>query len=338
MNFNPFNLNNLFQQTPVGNIAPPVGIPDVVMEALGIPSASLSMGGPSTLTLAALFANSTLRLSPQDVSAFLKELLHLPDEMKMMLLLLSLESSPDDIKLLLKQPLQEVLAAQPLMIPIDQLQSLLVGKTQEAKEKLLKLLQGTALAQTQSGHQLAELTVSMTKLAEKVQTSPERALETLMLLYIPWYPLAGKQMLTLEMGQGQEGGEESAEDLSVVLFLETNTLGKFKICVQERSRLQAAVQLEYEEPAHMFISDLEHSLNDSLAKDGLPAVLFEATCVGEGFKPAPALVPENNQQITVQPSIKITFLVLHVGYTVARLIFEADEQNQCLRRNRQARI
>lgn len=328
-----------------------------------------STGSPmargNKLSLAALFQNESSALNPQELSQFLKESLKLPQEIRTLLLMLALEKTPSEtLQAALKKTLAETLTQQPEIakdIPLDEVTALLSQNSREAHQKLMRLLQGTAMSQTQGGRQVADLVGTLGQLNEQIAASPAKALETLMLLYLPWYPLTLPQKLDLTLEGGHsEGGATDGEAVSITLYLQTNTLGQFKITVKELQPLQIQVQIAHEQKAALALPELETRLNDLLASDGLPAALFESEPVEpHAFaKPdtttAPATQPESKpsapmaasgsqgfqfatrradrQKLHIAAGQRVSFLVIHTGYSLARLIFEVDEANRVFQR------
>lgn len=369
--FPQLNFNHLISQVHqflksglAGNV--PSNLPDTPLGNPALPQQSILR--EPRLPLSALFQNESLRLNPREISQFLKESMKLPQEIRLTLLMLALESSPQEIQSQLDQGLRQLLEQNlnQLSIPVDELQALLGKNTQEAQEKMMKLLQ--ASSQTQSGQQIAELMVTLGKLGDKIKASPQDAMETLMLLYIPWYPLTSQQKLELSFEMGEGSGEDGEKDVSAIVYLETNTFGRFKIVVMEVDRLQVLVKIYHEQHARDLMPILEEELNNMLAQDGLPAAMFDTETIrpeqmdevipppgsasqGEAVNPpGPASEPEKPQydgttagfkratrqpdrkQITIQPGEHISLLVMQCAYFLARLIFEADEASRLLQK------
>jgi hypothetical protein len=372
-NFPQFNLGNMLSQAqhilkggllgglnPSGNVNQPnAGGGNSIFQAGNI------LKDPR-ISLALLMSNDSLKLNSQEVSQFLKESMKLPQDMRFLLLMLALESSPEEAKSQLKQGLKQLIEenVNQLSIPVDDLQALLGKNSKEAQDKMMKLLQAESLGQTRNGQQITELVASLGKLAEKIKLSPQDAMETLMLLYIPWYPLTTPQKLELSFEMGEGEGEEGDKDISAVVYLETNSLGRFKLIVQELDPLQIVAKVFHEEQAKPIMPFLEEQLNKILADDGLPAAIFDTELIkpeqiaqvvvetkSEGNIETPTVLEKpaesdgstsgfkqatrqsDHKQINVQPGEHISLLVLNCAYALARLIFEADEANRILQHN-----
>lgn len=116
----------------------------------------------------------------------------------------------------------------------------------------------------------------MEKLSTKVKESPQHATETLMLLYLPWYPLQNQQKLELGFGLGEGAEDEDVEnkEASVILYLDTNSLGRFKLVVEEADPLQVIAKVFHQDAGKGITTQLKEGLNEFLAQEGLPAAIF----------------------------------------------------------------
>ncbi len=361
------NLYNLMLQAKTilqtGGMNPSGPTPPMAPNPYANPQAELLKN--YSLTLAKLFQNEQMRLNAQEMSFFLKETLKLPQEIKLLLLSLALESSPAEAKKQINQTLAQIIqgSEEAVAVPMDDLQALLAKNTGEASDKVLKLIQGNQMSQTKGAQQLTELLVSLGKLSDKIKASPAEAMETMMLLYIPWYPLAAQQKLELSFEFPEEEGEGGEKDVSAIVYLQTNAWGRFKIVVNELDPLQVLAKVYHEEVAKELIPRIEEDLNRKLAEDGLPASTFdsetirpeqlvqpnatsstpatpedaEATATAKpelqsGFKRATRQA--DKKTVTIQPGQQLSLLVLTCAYAMARFIFEADEAATLLQKNR----
>ncbi len=331
---------------------------------IGVPSTPIPTGPPTLqqqlakLTMAALFADESVRLPADEVATFLKDAMKLPEELRTTLMMMALEATPETLKKSLKQTLKQVIQdnANELTIPLDEMQKLLGKNTDEAKSKLMKLLQASPISQTQSGPQVAELVKTLDKMSEKIKQSPMHATETLVLLYLPIYPLVPPQKMDLSFEDGSGGEEGQERDMSVVMYLETNTLGRFKIVVSQYEPLQVGVLMFHEKIAAPILPILKDKTNEQLAKDGLPAAIFDTSLLNsggaaqetstsssnaentaanadlsEGFKRATR--QEDKQEVNIQPGDSVSLIILNTAYALSRWIFELDEQNRPLQKS-----
>ncbi len=316
------------------------------------------VGSNGRYSLAALLGNQSLRLNTMELSQFLKDAMKLPQEVRLILLMLAFESSQSPLKENFQQTLKNLIEADlnQLKVPLEEVQTLLTKNTKEASDTLMKLIQANQMSITDGGRQVADLVSHLGKLTDKINTSPAHAMETLMLLYLPWYPLTPPQRLEVDFEFG-EGGEEGGgeKEFSVVLYLNTNTFGRFKLIVSELDPLQVMVKVFHEAHAKGMLSALEASLNQILANEGLPAAIFVASEIkpeqiaqtvplesdnspetqnkpeeaeAAGFKKATRQA--DRKSLKIQPGQQVSLLILHCAYALARLIFEADEENRPL--------
>ena len=309
------------------------------------------------MSLAMLFQQEGMNLSPEDNAQFVKDLLKLPKDMRLLLASMALENESLPVDQSVKRTLQEMIKNNLSDVPIEQFQNLIGDNSKDAAKQLMKLLQNTQSIQIKNGQQIMELASQMEKLSTKVKESPKHATETLMLLYLPWYPLQNQQKL--ELGFGFGGGEDDEDvenkEASVVLYLDTNTLGRFKVVLEEADPLQVIAKVFHQEAGKGIMPVLKTGLNEFLAQEGLPAAIFmtdvlkerpqghaslinneestshvgstekalQTESVGEsGFKGATRR--DDNKQISAQQGERVSMLVLNSAYELAKLIFAED--------------
>lgn len=298
------------------------------------------------LSLAELFNNPNLLLGPEENAQLLKDLAKFPQDLKQLLADLS-DALPTEPKLATK-PLADLLEQQliPLKLPLKELQVMVKQNLETGSEKLLQLMQSNQLSQTKSVGQLGDLLYQANRLGEKLGQSPQQAAETLILLALPWCPLLPGQKLQLDFEFGEGGEDGSDKEISVILYLQTNQLGRFKVQVFELQPLQILVKLHHEPIAKPILKDLEAELNDYLAKEGLPESIFEtiemqtqeasvssnpgviASDSGQGFKGLTRQA--DHTQIDIQAGEGVSVLVFQVAYALAKLILSADARQQHL--------
>lgn len=361
-NFTSFNVNNLLYQTQ--QLLRPIIVPGQNPLLGGLFNPNSTAGRSPYMSLDTLFANNNLKLDAQELSTFLKDAMKLPQDMRKLLLMLALESAQGESKKQVQQTLKQLIEDYPqaLNISVEDLQKLLGKKSKDGVDKLVKLLQVNQTGETKGAPQVAEMMSTLGKLSEKIQASPKEATETLMLLYIPWYPLAPQQKLEVEFESAGGGEEEAVEECSVVLYLQTASLGRFKLVIQELNPLQIVIMIFHEEQSQLIMGELEDRINDWLAKEGLPAAIFDETLmhpeqiptravasVTDSEQAPEALATANNpatagfkgatrqdgdQQITLQKGSRVSVLILNCAYALARFVFEADEGNRKLQKSR----
>jgi hypothetical protein len=234
----------------------------------------------------------------------------------------------------------------------------------------MKLLQGSSVSQTAAGQQIAEILGMIGQMSGKVQASPQEALQTLILLYLPWQPLPPRQKFELELQAGtyeETGGEDTASIL--VLYLQTNTLGRFRLMLEESAAMQLVLTVGHEEIARLLIPKLVSHGNCLLAEKGLPALQVHTDLLQWPGKishpPQTALKPtfstsfssasphqerpqasspgpetsfayatrqSSQQEISIHKGPRVSLLVLQIAYGLARFIFEQDDKGGFLQK------
>ena len=283
---------------------------------------------PSSLTvpLRALFS-AEVALSSTQMLVLLRNLLQLPRELAQLLALLSQtegETAQTVLKLLLSEKPE---------IPLEAFQLLLQTQGQQAQEKLLKLLQGTPMGFTQSGHQLGEVLQHLSTLTEQ-SSGPAKGMEALqntLALYLPYYPLQPPQQFLLKYQPDHEGENGQAQEGTLIIFLQTITLGALKVTVTLHTgtpeivvehRLQATLQ-----------TALERQIRGSLQAEQLPhaQILFLGQPAEGNMKPnnpnsgtGTAEVSALRQEVSILPGQKVQAIAILAAYAVIRAVFELD--------------
>ncbi len=305
----------------------------------------------NTLSSAALFQQMMMlqsAMTPQETSAFLKALLDLPDDIQTLLAQLATQDGGVTKKLL-----EQLLKENPdLNVSLERLQEMLGQKTQGSSNKMLQLMQAN-MAQSYTGdsQKMTELLKFTTQLSLRVNTSPMEALNTLILLYIPWYPLVDPQKLELqfesEWGEAEEG--EEGESYTLVLYLETDTMGKFRIAAGVRHQTQLVFKIEYEKIAEPYIEAIQRFVTENLSRDGIPPPTFAFTESAASRKQAmtdPSVLEEQSgvdnfktlqtdrKKLSISPSKGVSVVVLNAACQFSRIVFEVDERNRLLQRRK----
>src|SRR5690606_14901768 len=98
------------------------------------------------------------------------------------------------------------------------------------------------MGQTQEAAKLGELLKLGTLLQARVNQSPAEALQTVLLLYVPWYPLPAPWSLETWFeragGDADEDDEGSDDAWQLVVLVQTKAFGALKLSL----RMQTAMQ------------------------------------------------------------------------------------------------
>ncbi len=289
------------------------------------------------------------QMSPRETSALLKLLLDLPENIQTLLAQLSTQDSgPNKLQ---QQALKQLLKENPdLKLSLDQLQEVLGKKTQESSNKMLQLMQSNMTqAYTGDSQKFTELLKFTTQLSLRANASPMEALNTLMLLYIPWYPLVDPQKLELQFENGWNEAEEGedGESYTLVLYLETDTMGNFRIAGGVRNQTQLVFKTEHDALAEPYLDGIQRFVTESLSKDGIPPPTFsftesqasqqkditdpsvmEKTSGVDDFKTH----QDDRKKLSIAPSKGVSVVVLNAACQFSRIVFEVDERNRLLQR------
>ncbi len=316
--------------------------------AAGAPTGPLGnpMGGGLNTMAASMLFQQMMQLqsnmSPRETAMLMRSIMEVPKEIQTILALLATsqggKASPD------AQMLKQLLAENPgLKISLEELQEALGKQSKDTANKLLKIIQSNSTATfTGDSQKLTELLQFTTQLAARVAASPTDAMNTLILLYIPWYPLVGQQRLEMYFEEGDgEGGGEDGENYTLVIYVETNTLGKFKIAAGVVNMTRLMFKVEHDKAARPHLKDMEKALAEVLAEDGIPPPVLEFEQREE-----PVTTPEvmektsgvdefktlksDGKKVSVYPSKGVSVIVLNGAYQFSRIIFEIDERNSLL--------
>lgn len=345
-----FNLKQFLQQfQKLGNVGAP-GEPTA-----GAPSGPLGNamgGGLNTIAANMLFQQMMQmqsNMTPRETALLMRSVMGLPKEIQTILALLA--STQSGKTPLDAQTLKQLLAETPdLKISLEELQQTLGKQSQDTANKLLKIIQSnSAAAFTGDSQKMTELLQFTTQLTARVAASPTDAMNTLILLYIPWYPLVGQQRLEMYFEEGgEDGGGQEGADYTLVIYVETNTLGKFKIAAGVAHRTQLMFKIEHDRAAQPHLKAMQKALAETLAEDGIPPPILEFE-QREEMTGTPGVLQkhsgvddfktlrEDSKKVSVYPSKGISVIVLNGAYQLSRIIFEIDERNSLLdKRSRSA--
>ncbi|MBY0449201.1 MAG: hypothetical protein K2X01_01070 [Cyanobacteria bacterium] len=274
-------------------------------------------------------------ISAQQMSQLIKQMMALPEDIQT--LLSQLASGTSDKSLI---ALKTLLAENPqASITGDAMQSLIGKNAQDAMQKLTKMLTTNQMGYSGESQSVSDLLRVMAQLGKAAQMPAVDTLKTVMLMYIPWYPLAAEQRLDLHLewgGSEDQGSGEDGDDVVVVMYLETVTLGSWIIRVGLQEGTQCVFKVQAPPVAETLWSDLQKECTRQLAEDGLPAPVWKIEWLE---------VPKSNQNKTIEslesptnidpqpklsifPNKGVSVITLNAAYRLVRLIFEADERGR----------
>lgn len=339
VNFGPNSFNNNLPQTYRQPLPQPSALEQVLtlrsqamFEGMSIYASTTGLGCCNAVMANFLSAS----LSPQETALFLKNLLNLPRDIQGLLLLLAFPPGPER-----PETLKKLLEKYPdLNVTLENVQSFLGDHSKDGVQKLLKLIQGNQAAQL-GDSKMEELLKLTSQLTNKVQASPMEALNTMMLLYLPWLPLVPPQKLeTAFVPSEEEGGGAGNPDeksYNLVLYIETNRLGKFQVSLHQSNHTQITLHVVHDAEAQSHLTALEAALAEKTGEDGIPKpeFIYEPRSAPASLPVAPSVAEagaemanpvERGKKIAVFPADGVSIIVVTVAYSYARLVFETDDR------------
>lgn len=296
--------------------------------------------------LASLLAtglNQQLALASEQLLQLLKNLLQMPKELGQLMAMLA-DVDPASAQALLQNLLQSETP-----VPLEQLQQLLLSHADAAQDKLMKLLQSTAQNPGNQSSQMGELLSTLNELVAKAKESPMQALQSTISLYLPAYPFHPPQAFSLRYeppGTGDNDGENSDENQQgeqLSLFMDTMTLGQFKITLAAQGPAPIQAVVLHDPVAKPFEAEITQQVNEALGGAGRMELLFmpkpgqtakpetSAASSEPAFNPSETSAPyatDGKQSVALHPSGGISMAALYGAYAIIRVIFELDEQNK----------
>ena len=301
--------------------------------------------------------HQNLPLNPKQLATVIKETLSLPQDFEKTLELLTTTTDPKAVPG--KQGAKNAgLFAQE--IPLDAIQDLLKQNNQKAQKQLMTMLQSGDPTVANHGSQVAKLISTLSNMSESMLLSQHKPVETLILLYLPWYPLTGGRQLELELGQASEEGSAQTEN-SITLYIKTTSLGRFRIQLLEINPQEMAIQVWHEAQSKSYCMQLKAVITSECKRLGINKISFSGKVIPaeksdrafqstssrtkenttstksdnlsdegtkQGFKGATR--QEDVKQLHIQSSQNISAGLLNLAYFVARSVFEADESGLLL--------
>lgn len=342
--FNPNQPNFLPQQPafiPLGPTAP--GEPVIVLTPQQL--AQVTEVLVESILLSPPGAGADLGINPQQLSAFLKNLLQMPKEIQQLLaLMVTQDQSPT------QEIIKQIIEQNP-KVSLEELQKLLVQKVKQGEVQITRLLQSAQMNHTTESSKMGDLLSLVSQIGARVQASPADSLVMTMLLYLPWYPVSVHQKLQMQYqpggdDEGEGSGESDGSDSGqLVLMIETEHMGKFRIASSLIHTNQIYFRVTHGPQANPHLEDIENRLRKSFDEQHLMSgvVEFEERAqipALEKAKPQaaePAMAantPEEktpaagkgDQAVAVRgmggPSIQL----VQGAYLLMRLIFETDDR------------
>jgi len=303
----------------------------------GLPQQAAMGGGlPPPLALGALFAHENV-LSAQQLMQLLRNLLQMPRELVQLLAMMA------NLDPKMSQELLKKLLSEDAQIPPEALQAFLQEHLDSAQDKLLKLMQSGPTSMTGSGKQMGDLMGTLTELVSKAGKSPAEALHSTISLYLPYYPLHPPQAFSLRFesppGNQQEEDEngegQNNDEQQLVLFIQTLTLGQFKISLSAERPTRLLAVIEHDAQATPYEANICEQVKEAMGEGHTQSIelMFIARAGAKGNQVAATnrsgtSKPEpEKQSVGIHPTGGISAVAIHGAYLLIRVILELDNRN-----------
>ncbi|MCE3235002.1 MAG: hypothetical protein K0Q50_1182 [Vampirovibrio sp.] len=285
--------------------------------------------------LAPLFAHENA-LSAQQLVQLLRNLLQMPKEMVQLLALLA------DLEPNMNQELLKKLLTEEAQVPMEELQQFLQNHMDKAQDKLLKLLQTSQMSLTGSGKQMGDLMGTLSALMTKAGKSPAEALHSTISLYLPYYPLHPPQAFSLRFeqtpGQPEEEREQNEQQQQLVLFIQTITLGQFRIEVSQGQQPQWLALVEHDSVASPYREEIQKQVHEalgsplsqtlSLAFMQRAGKMEESRLPSQSDATSSSSNPAEKQSVGIHPAGgNVPAMAIQCAYLLIRVILEIDNRN-----------
>ncbi len=266
-------------------------------------------------------------LNRTEQSAFMKELLNLPQDMKGLIAQLAGKSAKNTAS----QTIMQLLQSMPVKISPEVIQQLLETNSKEVINKLIKLIQQSP-GNTQGFEQLKPLLDLLSQLTPSRTSSPQEVLTYLLLLYLPWLPLMEEQKIQLNF-EKKKSAEDEDEKVAMVIYITTVNLGRFKVTIYlDNKKTNPDILIEHisENPENKtdkentgkkeIMGKILKTLKTELKEENITAKTAISETTQENFQKS------EERNVTVTEINDVSPVVLLTAQKVARIILEIDEK------------
>ncbi|HEY9686552.1 MAG TPA: hypothetical protein V6C52_06215 [Coleofasciculaceae cyanobacterium] len=312
--------------------SPEAGAPTSNTVTPGLPGGAPSGEMNSQFPLAALFATQQA-MSTSELLLLLRNLLRMPKELvQLMALLANLEQG--SVEEMLKKLLTE-----DAPVPLEELQQLLVTHADKCQEKLLKLMQSSGMEWSGSGRSMGDLMNLLSQVTSQARRSPTEALQSTLALYLPYYPLQGPQRFSLQfepLEDDEEGG--GGEQQQLVIYIDTLSLGKFRISLAARQRqTQLQILIAHDPLPAALLQEIEKQVQTALNMENVPPadLIFKENPGATARQQATSgqTTPEEETEkpaVAIHPSGGVSAVSIQAAYVLIRVILDIDTRQSLL--------
>ena len=250
-------------------------------------------------------------------SALIKELLNLPKDLKMLLALLAYKTPTSE-------NLAKLFKAKTAAITPEMINQLLQGNSKEVINKLIRLI-AQSPGNTQNHDQLKQLLGLINQIAPAGKVSPQDSLTQLMLLYLPWLPLADQQKIEVWF-EKKKSGSSADEKIAMVIYVSTINLGRFKITIitDKMGNLEIFIENMSEEKIpeerKEVVKEILKTINTGIKEEKIEAKTYLSVVKQKNFQES------EERRVTISEVNSILPAVMVSAQKIARTILEADEK------------
>lgn len=264
------------------------------------------------------------RVNFAEQAKLVRQLLNLPDDIEQLLSFLVYKKvSPEALKNLLKQGNKK--------LDINLLKQLLETNSKESAGKLIKLL-GQTPGGTRDTEQLKQILTLLNSVVPQKNATPQDVLTGLILMYLPWLPLAELQDVKIRLEEQKEKGEDESGEVALVVYITTINLGRFRISITLEKDLSLKTEIEHfeEEKSENREDTLEKimkEINSQARKDNINVktelLISKQKQITEKN--------EKEREIVISPAAGISPVMIITAQKIAKIILETDEKISLLK-------
>lgn len=274
----------------------------------------------------AVYFNNLTKLQQ---AILIKELLNLPKEwMELLSVLVYKEISQESLLNIMKD--------QNLKIRIEDVKTLLDVNSKDVINKLLKLIQ-PAPGNIQNIDQMKELLGLISQIVPSSNSPAQEVLKNVILLYLPWLPLAQEQNIHIVFEKKGSSEESEQDNVALIIYITTVNLGKFKVIILLNNDKSLKIEIENQDISNndeddiSILENIRNNVNQELLNNKIACDTKVYTCKNT--------VNQNSErrEVSLYPISSISPRIMMAAYSVIRIIFEFDEKSSLVK-NREKMI
>ncbi len=267
-----------------------------------------------------------IKLNGADKIILVKELLNIPKDIKDFLLMMT-EQAQEPVQDMQKLMLT-LLASN---VDISKLVHLLQSNGKDAATKLFQMIANfNQMGNSVNTDELKQLTGLINAFVPSSQASQNQALKTLMLLYLPWLPLAENTGFQLEIGGSDEEKEKVSED-SISVLISTENFGNVKVLLYKVPGDSLEVQFSCSKDFP------KEEVEDALKKETSEYKLKMQVGFEENKNIETDSIKEQKQQVSINAGQKVNSFLVLMAHFVVKTVLGIDK-DYSLRQKRKEMI